>query len=437
MIKIIRSSKIILYDKIKKEVKILRAIILSATTGGGHMRAANAIKNYIIDNELNSVVEILDTLEYINPILNKTITEGYTYLATRTPIVYKAVYNTANNKIVTQLISNINSLISKKLLPLLDFFKPDILITTHPFSTEMASRLKSSGRIKMPILCVMTDYAPHRTWINDNIDGYIVSNDGMINSMKDMGVDEKIIYPYGIPIEDTFYTKRDKNIILKEMGLNPNLPTILIMAGSFGVDNILKIYKDILLLDINFQIIIITGKNQGLYDVLESFIYGEGIDKISEFLMRHKYIRKLKLFNYANSNYWKKKRKFKKSSKIGKKKETRIIYFTNEVDKYMQVADLIITKPGGLTVTEALASNLPMAIFDAIPGQEEENADFLVNNNMAVKIDEANGGVGIIKELLQNREELDSMRESCKTFSKTDSLEKILELIKKKIIIGN
>lgn len=406
----------------------MRIIILSASTGGGHMRAANAIKNYINQKYENSIVKVVDALEYISSILNKTVTEGYMHIAKHTPGVYRVMYNSSNHKIVTQLISGINSLISKKLVPLLNDFKPDIVITTHPFSTEMASKLKALGRINVPILCIMTDYAPHRTWISDNVDSYIVSNDLMIEPMVKMGVKKEKIYPFGIPIEDAFYTPRDKNIILKEMGLDPKLPTILIMAGSFGVENILGIYKEILQLQDELQVIVITGRNQALYDAIEGVVYGRDED-FSEFFLKHRYIRKLKVFKYASKEYLKRRSSFKRDTKILRKKETRIIYFTNEVDKYMQVADIIITKPGGLTITEALACNLPMAIFDAIPGQEEENANFLVSNNMAVRLNVGKSGVSVIKNLLNNRNKLEFMKDSCKVFNKSDSLENITNLI--------
>ena len=212
------------------------------------------------------------------------------------------------------------------------------------------------------------------------------------------------------------------------MGLNPELPTVLIMAGSVGVENILQIYKDILGLEYDLQIIVITGRNQALYDAIEGVVYGDD-NNFSEFFLKHRYMRKLKVFRYASKEYLKRRSKFRRDTKTLKKKETRIIYFTNEVDKYMQVADIIITKPGGLTITEALACNLPMAIFDAIPGQEEENANFLVSNNMAVRLDSGKNGAEVIKNLLDNRNKLEFMKYSCMIFDKSDSLDNIINLM--------
>ena len=111
-------------------------------------------------------------------------------------------------------------------------------------------------------------------------------------------------------------------------------------------------------------------------------------------------------------------------------KTTTLIYYTNEVHKYMQIADLIITKPGGLTVSEALACNLPMAIFNAIPGQEEENAEFLIDNNMAVKLEKNSTCAKTIEELISNRNKLNQMKASCENFDKSRSSKQVFELIK-------
>ncbi len=410
----------------------MKILILSASTGGGHMRASNAMKEYFEENNID--VNVVDTLKYISPLLNKTVTEGYEYLAKRMPNIYKMIYKSTNNKVVNHLIFGINSIVSRKLVPLINDYKPNIIVTTHPFTNEMVSKLKSIGKADVPVVCIITDYAPHRTWITENVSAYIVASDDMMKSMMEMGVDKNIVYPFGIPIEDEFYTKRDRNILLKQMGFKSSIPTVLIMAGSFGVENIVSIYKDILKIDLDFQIIIITGRNPKLYDTIESIVYEREkkvykypklFSKFSFNIKSWKYISKLnklrKRLNFSEGNGE------DLESKIYRK-DTRIIYFTDEVHKYMCIADLIITKPGGLTITEALACDLPMAIFNAIPGQEEENADFLVDNNMAVRLNR-DTTAETIKDLLKNKKKLRFMKHSCETFDKSESLKNILNLI--------
>lgn len=365
----------------------MNILILSASTGGGHMRASKAIEGYMTQQNKDINVKIVDSLLYISPILNKTVTGGYVYLATKTPRLYGKLYDLTNkDHKLANFVTRVNNIFANKLLPLIDDFKPDVIITTHPFPTEMMSRLKSKREINIPLICIMTDYAPHKAWINEKVDAYIVANDDMVGKMVSEGVDSKCIYPYGIPVDEVFFEEKEKQLVLEELGLDRNLPTILMMAGSFGVNNVFDVYKNIVDIDLDFQIILVTGRNQKLYNNFEDII-GEST------------------------------------------KKTKLIYFTNEINKFMQASDIIITKPGGLTVTEALACNIPMAVFDAIPGQEEENAEFLIKHNMAVRIKDGDSCRNAIVELLKDGNKLENMKEACKSFDKNDSTKNIFLLI--------
>ena len=365
----------------------MNILILSASTGGGHMRASKAIEGYMTQQNKDINVKIVDSLLYISPILNKTVTGGYVYLATKTPKLYGKLYDLTNkDHKFANFVTRLNNIFANKLLPLIDEFRPDIIITTHPFPTEMVSRLKSKKEINIPLICIMTDYAPHKAWISDKVDAYIVANDDMVTKMIAEGVDSRCIYPYGIPVDEVFFEEKEKQLVIEELGLDKNLPTILMMAGSFGVSNVFDVYENIIDIDLDFQIILVTGRNQKLYNNFEEVIGSSP-------------------------------------------KKTKLIYFTDEINKFMQASDIIITKPGGLTVTEALACNIPMAVFNAIPGQEEENAEFLLKHNMAVRISDGNSCRAAIVELLKDSEKLEDMKDACKSFDKNDSTKNIFLLI--------
>ena len=365
----------------------MNILILSASTGGGHMRASKAIEGYMTQQNKDINVKIVDSLLYISPILNKTVTGGYVYLATKTPKLYGKLYDLTNkDHKFANFVTRLNNIFANKLLPLIDEFRPDIIITTHPFPTEMVSRLKSKKEINIPLICIMTDYAPHKAWISDKVDAYIVANDDMVTKMIAEGVDSRCIYPYGIPVDEVFFEEKEKQLVIEELGLDKNLPTILMMAGSFGVSNVFDVYENIIDIDLDFQIILVTGRNQKLYNNFEEVIGSTP-------------------------------------------KKTKLIYFTDEINKFMQASDIIITKPGGLTVTEALACNIPMAVFNAIPGQEEENAEFLLKHNMAVRISDGNSCRAAIVELLKDSEKLEDMKEACKSFDKNDSTKNMFLLI--------
>ena len=281
-----------------------------------------------------------------------------------------------------------NHALSKRLLSLIHEFEPDIIVATHPFVAEMVSHLKGKGFIDAKLLVVMTDYAPHKTWIAEHVDGYIVANDDMVIPMvQDFGVEPEKIHPFGIPILETFFHPQPKDSLRREMGLAPDKPTILLMAGSFGVKTIVQIYRDIIRVPMDFQMIVITGKNQRLYQTLKTTV-------------------------------------------MLSPKKTKLILFTQKVEQYMQASDLIITKPGGLTVTEALASNLPLLVFDSIPGQEEDNADFLELHGMARRLHKNESCTDALKELLADKMQLASMEQACKNFDQSDGCAKIVSLMK-------
>lgn len=382
----------------------MKILILTAATGAGHLRAASALQSYIQENRKDCQVHVTDFLKYISPLLDKTITEGYAAMAKRTPKLFGTLYKSTNQdkSKITYFFCN---LFCKHLLPLMDEFQPDIIVSTHPFGTEMISLLKADGKITVPLICIMTDYAPHRAWIQPHVDSYIVSNEGMLDTMAKMGAPRHRVHPYGIPVDGSFYTKMDRSQVLTEMGLNPEKPTILIMAGSFGVSNILRIYNNIIKVELDFQVIVITGKNERLYEAFSRRITRSA-----------------------------RKRPARTSSvklKPKPSKPTKLLLFTNEVHKYMQISDLIITKPGGLTVSEALACNLPMAVFNAIPGPELENAEFLIDNNMAVKIQKGSACSETIRSLLSDQQRLEDMRKSCSAFDKSSSGAKIVTEIER------
>lgn len=408
----------------------MKAIILSASTGSGHMSAARAINEYLIENGAQS--EIIDTLKYISPILNKTVTEIYDFIAKYHPKIWKMMYDTSNKKTVNKLLLSINNLISKKLLPLFDNFEPDIIIATHPFAAEMISKLKSLQKIDIPLICVITDYAPHLTWINPGVNAYVVANSDMIESMVKMGADKNDIFSFGIPVDKEFFSKKDKAKILEEIGLSPELPTVLIMSGGNGYANVEEIYRDLQKSDADFQIILITGRNQKLYKRMQSLTEISNQEKQDIDSQKNYFISKLGMPNVRlNGLNIIKKFVSENSEEFLQTKPTKIIYFTSEVSKYMSAADLIITKPGGLTVSEALACSLPMALFGEIPGQEEENANFLVGNNMAVKLDKKSSNLKSVEALLKNPDRLNYMKFNCENFDKSDSLKNIYNLAKK------
>ena len=365
----------------------MKIMLLSAATGGGHLRAAHAVEQYIRDHTDVEVVSV-DTLKAIAGWLDKIVCGSYLFMAKHTPKMFGKLYKQTNKKNrFSSLVPKLCGLFSNSLMRTVEQEKPDAIITTHPFAAEMIGILKKDGRVTCPLICVVTDYGPHLAYIVDQVDAYITGSEHMLPGITALGAAPEKVHPFGIPVHDVFFAPGDREGFLRELELDPGLPTLLFMAGSFGVSNIITLYRELEATDVKMQIIVITGRNQKLYEA------------------------------------------FEKEIASGTRIPTRLVFFTNEVEKYMHASDLLVTKPGGLTVSEALASNLPMAVFDAIPGQEEDNADFLVSHGMGVRLRKGGDFAAEISSLLKDEEKLLSMRKNCEAFDKSQSVPQTLELV--------
>ncbi len=460
----------------------MRILILFAKTGSGHMRAAQALESAVKENEENAQVLIVDALEYVSDKFNKLVVDGYKYAAMKTPGLYGFSYKFSNSENLTsKAVQSINASFAKRLIPLLKEFKPDAVVTTHPFASIMFARLRERGYTNIPLISIITDFAPHMAYINPGTSKYIVSSEQMVDALEELGVAREDVYPVGIPIDPVFYKREEnKDALAQELGLDPSLQTVLIMAGSFGVTDILKIYDNINDIDLDFQIVVITGKNEKLFNEFnfllnmnEEMRIGDAQPYFQPEQLKNREQKKAKeskkkkpfgklpkrvhgKFSYSALGS-SAKRRLKKTlprhykdeergrvfklsdsdieaflrrhTKTNLTKRTKLIYFTSEVHKYMHASDLIVTKPGGLTVSESLASCLPMVIFNAIPGQESDNLEYLCANNLAIEI-KKNTAADVIYQLLKYPERLRSMRESCDRMNNKDSAKNVYGVIK-------
>ncbi|CDI48347.1 1,2-diacylglycerol 3-glucosyltransferase [Clostridium tetani 12124569] len=367
----------------------MKVLIFSISAGGGHSKAAESLKEYIDLYSPKSTVKVIDTLKYINPIIDKVIIGSYLKTIKITPSLFGKLYDYTESDYGLSIISaKFNEIMTYRLLPLIKDFNPDILIATHPFPTEMLSILKSKHKINRPIISILTDYAPHSFWLHPCIDAYIVSNKYMISEMVSKGIPKNTIYPFGIPVSRDFLTNYSREETLSEINFYSDKPTILVMGGSLGIGKITKIYENLLKINEGIQIIVIAGNNKKLY---------------------------YELLSYRHS--------------LGKDRTSYIIGFTDKVNKYMQASDLLLTKPGGLTITEALVSSIPLALFSPIPGQEEKNAEFLLTNNLAVDLGDGSNTKDIIEDLLKDKSKLSNIKENQRKFSKPDVGKNIYNLI--------
>lgn len=367
----------------------MKTLIFSVSAGGGHVHASKSIEQYINIYEPDSEIKIIDTLKSINPILDKLIIGSYLKTIKFSPSIFGKLYDftESDEGFATTISTKFNELMAYKLLDMIEKFNPEIVIATHPFPVEMISYLKSKKYIDIPFVTIMTDYAPHSFWLHPNVDAYIVSNHDMVYEMNQRGIDENLVHDFGIPVKPDFIKQFDKNKTLLNMGLSPEKRTILIMGGSLGMGKIANVYKEIMESPLDIQIIVICGNNKKLFSELSEL----------------------------KDNY---------------KKKSIIVGYTNEVNKYMQCCDLLLTKPGGITITEALISKIPIGIFSPIPGQEEKNADFLLKHNLAINLKDGLNCLENIEGILCRPSILNTMKKNCSKFAKPNSGHNIYLLLR-------
>jgi processive 1,2-diacylglycerol beta-glucosyltransferase len=375
---------------------------MSASTGGGHNRAAKAMKDEIekkcIDGE-HITCEIIDSLKLINTIMDKIISSGYEKSAKYTPKAWGGVYKMSDANIVSkhEYKGNLfNTLLASKLKKLLKERKPDLIIGTHPFPMIALSTLKKKYPYRNafnsffvpPLISVLTDYTAHSTYIQDEIDYYIAGDEYVKEVLISEGVDGDKIKPYGIPVEKSFLEHREKSVVLEELGLAPDKFTVLLMGGSFGAGNIKDTLKELLEIDRDFQIIVITGRNETLKEKLEKSLEKYTIDK-----------------------------------------NISILGFTQDMNDILSAVDIIVSKPGGLTTTECLLKELPMIIPYYIPGQEEENMDFLSNCGAALRTSKKFTISVLLKVLIDNPMRMELLKNNIKSVKKQNTAEDIANLV--------
>ena len=387
-----------------------KVLIMSASTGGGHNRAARAIKEELesrtIDN-MSIECEIVDSLKLVNNTMDKVISRGYEKSALYTPKAYGSVYRFSETTIASKnefKTNPLTSLMARKFKHLLNESTPDLIIGTHPFPMIALSTLKKNNNIHSlslsesfykstkvdipPMISVLTDYTTHSTWIQNEIDYYIVGHEYVKELLVYEGVDSEKVKAFGIPVEKSFLSHRDRETVLTELGLSPEKLTVLLMGGSFGAGNIKETLEDLISIDRDFQILVITGRNEHLKDKLS------------------------KMLDSTIHN-----------------KNICLLGYTNKINDILASIDVLISKPGGLTTTEALLNDVPMIVPYFIPGQEEENLDFLTNCGAALRTTKKYSLPVLLKVLIDDPSRLDNLRKNIKSIRKFDSAVNISNLV--------
>lgn len=351
-----------------------KVIIFTASTGYGHNQVAIAMKNELVSKDCD--VTIIEPFKEVSRSLDILLSDGYRVLATKMPKVYGRIYHMSNKKFLGKPVEIFSvKVIEDKLEEIVYDNRPDLVISTHPLIVKAMSSLKKRYKYNGPFISIITDYMPHKSYISPLVDAYIVGSKHTKNKLMERGISEKHIYVHGIPIGRAF--KESANQMVKSEKF-----TVLLMGGSMGLSGIKKVFKELINIRLPIKLIVVCGNNKTLKKALEERL------AISETSV-----------------------------------DVTILGFTNQISQYMEISDLIITKPGGLTVTEAFAKNIPMIIPFLIPGQEEENAEMLVKIGAAIRAEGPKAISMYIEKFIKEPLLIELMKQNMQTVSIDHSLD--------------
>lgn len=321
-----------------------KILVVSASAGNGHTRAAEALRIHASGADV-TIIHI-DVLKFVSPLLRTLYTRVYSGLVKHAPALWRHVYQTTGqaNRAgfghgLRRWAERINSV---RFLREVEAIAPDLIVCTHFLPAEILSRLIAKGSLQTPVWVQVTDFDLHQTWVHEHMAGYFVANDELAFRLRSHGVPPDQIHITGIPIMPAFSRRLDRTGCARELGILPHRMTILLMGGGAGFGTVTGIAARLLEAHADLQIIALAGRDKATLAAL--------IDLAESYPGR--------LSHHA---------------------------FTESIERLMACADLVITKPGGLTTSESLAMGLPMVVIAPIPGQEEHNANFLLERGAALK----------------------------------------------------
>lgn len=367
----------------------MKVLILYVSYGNGHKSAAVALERYLQTYDENVEVQVMDSYKYLNRLIHKITVKAYDFFSYRTPKIWKYIYYQSEKGLLAYLSKQMNQILSYKLNRYFKEYQPDVIISTHMFNNSMCGYLKKKGRLNCKVITVITDYVLHNEWLVNAqyLDMICASNATMKSDLIKRGFDENKIRITGIPVSPQFNESKDKQQIRNEFQLS-DLPTVLFFASSlYSYSQMVKVYKVLLTLT-GYQIIVLCGKNE---------------QNFKEF---HHILKHTKV-----------------------ESEVKILPYTEKVYDLMKTADFVVTKPGGLTTSEALVASVPIIICNPIPGQEDQNSNYLLNHGVAIRLFDNEDMEITLKSLIGNKERIQQLHDRIQSIRKPDAAKDVIELI--------
>lgn len=347
----------------------------------GHYNAAVAIEKGLKQIDGGTIVRKIDIFDQTNPIIGKLVNKAYLKVLDKNPELWGRMYDNPDvMKTVNKARDAFHKINMRKIGKLFDKFEPDAVFCTQAYPCGMIAQYKKIKGKNIPLIGVLTDYAPHSYWLFDEVDYYVVPSDETAHVFESKGIAPEKIKLYGIPVDPDFSMKQDKKPMRENINIEEKDPTILIMGGNQGLGEVEEAVRS-LGGDTrhNYQLLVVTGTNKKLYSSI------------------------LKL------------------SRDFPDKKIRVFAYVENISELMEVSDIIVTKAGGLTIAEAMVKGLPIIIVSPIPGQERMNSDHLVKMRVAVEVDNCNGIREKVSDLFDSKSTLDDMKMNIAKLARPDS----------------
>jgi processive 1,2-diacylglycerol beta-glucosyltransferase len=323
----------------------VRVLIATVTAGGGHLQAAAALEEAWTNVHPSDEVKRVDLLDLVAKLQRKVYAEGYVKLIAHAPELYELFFNKTDNPRRLRELATFRRRFAehtnRKFVRLLQQFAPDVVLCTHFLPLEVLGALKGKRGAHHPfVVCVVTDFEAHALWMEPAVDLYCVAAEETKARLVARKVDSGRVAVTGIPIAARFSQPIDAAGVRRSRGLRDDLPTVLVLGGGFGMGPMAEILESLDSIEREFQTVVVAGRNVALRRELAA---------------------------------------------QDRRHPTHVLGFVSNMHEIMSVADMMITKPGGLTTAEALALGKPMFILNPIPGQETANSDFLLERGAAAK----------------------------------------------------
>lgn len=365
-----------------------RVLILSASAGTGHLKAAEALEKTFRADQRVGEVRNIDALDLTNKLFRDFYSKLYTRLVQSAPEFlgwwYKASDEPWRTDAARLAIDRLNT---GPLVREIRDFQPDITVCTHFMPAGIISHLIAKGQIDAYLSIVVTDFDFHMMWLSRAFHRYFVAIDETRAHLESLGLPSERITVSGIPIDPVFNTDVDRTSVLESLNLSAECPTLLISAGALGVSPAEFVVERLDEIGSDVQAIVICGRSNEVTDRVRAAVPQTKLPQVA------------------------------------------ILGFTERMYELMKSADLFVGKPGGLTTAEALASGLPMAILSPIPGQEERNSDHLLEQGIAIKCNELVTLPYKIRTLLKQPDRLAAMRRNALALARPKAAQTIVETL--------